>query len=54
MSRYQIVWWPTWRGVRFERSTLPMAYVYDWYLHLGPLEIRRWSGLSMLARSRAG
>jgi hypothetical protein len=45
MKGYQIVWWlPHWIGVGFtclEPAVTDMAYLYDWYLCLGFVEIRK-------------
>jgi hypothetical protein len=40
---YQFVWWG-WCDMDFGffRHTSSIGLVYDWSLHVGPLEIRRW------------
>lgn len=48
MSRYQVVWWllepRMWRigFTRFNPETYGgWSLIYDWSLHLGPIEIRK-------------
>jgi len=35
-------WWQWWPWCK-AKPVGGMVYIYDWYLFLGPLEIRKWS-----------
>lgn len=47
--RLQFVWWlhPRDWHMGFERPDplWGLAGIYDWFLHVGPLEIRRWTNV---------
>lgn len=44
-----IIWWwcvwPTFSFVRLDPAKTALAYIYEWRLMLGVLEIRKWSRL---------
>ena len=42
MLAYQICWYREWQGLHFKRSVHGLKVVYDWYLWLGFIEIRKW------------
>ncbi len=41
-KKYQAVWWPKWNGFFFTFSKGALSLIYDWFLGLGWLEIRKW------------
>jgi hypothetical protein len=43
-KKYQFVnWFPKWKGFwRMGKWTGSMGYVYEWSIHLGFWEIRKW------------
>jgi len=44
--KYQLInWFPEWQGIGFIKSTYGLALIYDWYLYLGYLEVRKWHDL---------
>ena len=46
--KYQIVnWYPDWKGFGKKKWKGGMAYVYEWSLLLGFIEIRKWTKLSI-------
>lgn len=43
---YQFIWhrnWPRWEFVRLDPAKTDMAYIYEWLLDLGFVEVRKWS-----------
>ena len=46
MDRYQFIWrlrLPHWKFVRLNPQRTDLAYLYDWALSLGFLEVRHWN-----------
>ena len=48
-NKYEIIWWGLrdWRNFQFVdfNSYSYDLTVYQWFLHIGPLEIRKWKKL---------
>jgi hypothetical protein len=42
-SRYQLVFWPEWKGIQFIRFEGSRLSIYRWTLFLGVVELRRWA-----------
>jgi len=43
MKKYQFInYFPKWQGLYFRRAVYSMAEIYEWYLWIGFLEIRKW------------
>jgi len=40
--KYQFVWWSRLQ-FWFVRDRPPLAFIYAWRWHIGPLEVRRWN-----------
>lgn len=38
----QIIWHKAWQGIHFRKAAYELSLVYDWYLWLGFLELRKW------------
>lgn len=46
LQAFQIIkHFPHWEGIFFVPATCGMKLIYDWYLSLGWIEIRRWHTL---------
>lgn len=45
IPKFQIVWWHKWQGFHFRRAMFGLALIYDWYIWLGFLEIRKWHNM---------
>ncbi len=54
---YQFLWWwnpwPLFAFLRLDSKQTSLAYIYEWRLFLGPLEIRKWSRLELPSRESA-
>lgn len=55
MKRFQFVWWGwgRWHAPSFRRLSADhsLAFLYRWFLWIGPLEIRCWTDWAIDQRS---
>ena len=42
MKKYQFIWWPRDWHLMSGRFHDGLRLVYEWWIWLGPLEIRKW------------